>query len=139
VLFVLLTWVTEQVFDFLLRFDPAGRDLVPRERVAAANAVVATLAAAVAAAAAAIVTGSGTLFLVALLAGVLVIPLSGTFGARPGWHRRLMGGYTAAVAAVGALGIAAGTAGDSLVLLAVFGAALGGWVSNGLREAAPAR
>jgi hypothetical protein len=138
VLFVLLTWVTEPVFDFLLRFDPVGRTHVPPERVVAANAVVSALAVAVTAAAAAIVTGSDTLFLLALLSGVLVIPLSGAFSARPGWPRRAMLGYTAAVAALGAAGLA-GAGGEGLVFLAVLGAAVGSWIAAALRETAPAR
>ena len=136
-LFVLLTWVTEPVFDFLLRFDPVGRTRVPPERALAGSAVVTTLAVAVTAAAAAAVTGSGPLFLLALLAGVLVVPLSGTFSAPEGWPRRTMAVYTAAVAATGALGLA--FAAEGLVFLAVLGAVLGSWIAAGLRELAPAR
>lgn len=138
--FVLLTWTADPLFDFLLRFDTVGRTLVPPDRRAASLWVVATLGVALSCAVGALVTGVGAAWMLALFFGLLVIPVSATFGCEPGWPRTAMGAYTAAVAVLGVAGAAMdGEAGSSLFVLGLFGAALGSWLGRGLAGVVPAR
>lgn len=140
VLFVLLSWTADPIFDFLLRFDPAGRSVVSRERWIASRWVVGTLGLALASAAFALLTGIDSAFLFALLAGVMVIPLAGTFQCEPGWPRTAMGTYTAVVASLGVLGaVLPEGPGSVLLVVALLGAALGSWVARWLASVVPAR
>jgi tetratricopeptide (TPR) repeat protein len=139
-LFVLLTWVADPVFDFLLRFDPQGRRMVPRHRAVAGTAVVALLAVAVVTAGVGIATGDEDAFLPALMLGLLTIPVAGIFRVAAGWPRTALALYVAAVAAAGAAGVVVGgPAGDGLLGLSLLGLVVGSWISLGLAAARPAR
>jgi tetratricopeptide (TPR) repeat protein len=139
-LFVLLTWVADPVFDFLLRFDPQGRRMVPRERAVAGTLVVALLAAAIVTAAVGIATGGEDAFLPALMLGLLTIPVAGIFRVAPGWPRTALTLYVAAVAAAGVAGVVVdGPDGDLLLGVSLLGLVVGSWISLGLSAARPAR
>lgn len=138
--FVLMSWVADPLFDFLLRFDAQGRRMVPRDRAVAANTVVAALGAAVYAVLAAVASGNDEFFLLALVLGAMVIPLAGTFQCEPGWPRRVMACWTAGALATGVVGfLMPGTSGDLLVLVSLFGMIAGSWLAMGLTRVVPAR
>ncbi|HEY7768957.1 hypothetical protein [Longimicrobium sp.] len=134
--FVLMTWAADPLFDALLALDQKGRAAVDRGRVLAGALLAVLLAAAIGAGIAGLATGDDRLLTAALATGALVIPTAGALKMRPGWPRWVMGAYTAAVAAVGALGIATwGTGGDELVLVSIMGSALGSWIATALSAA----
>ncbi|HEX7240551.1 MAG TPA: tetratricopeptide repeat protein, partial [Longimicrobiaceae bacterium] len=138
VLFVLLSWTADPLFDFLLRFDPVGRSLVTRERRTASNWVVATLGLALVSFAVHVATGSGTAFQLALVAAFLTIPVAGTFQCERGWPRTTMAAYTAVLAVVGLLAVLLPSlAGGVLLLVTIVGAALGSWIARWLASVQP--
>jgi tetratricopeptide (TPR) repeat protein len=131
--FVLMTWAADPLFDALLALDQKGRAALDRGRVLAGAAVAVLLVAAIGAGVAGLVTGEDRLLSAALATGILVIPTSGALKMRSGWPRWVMGAYTAAVAAVGAVGVATwNTGGDDLVLLSILGGVVGSWLATGL-------
>lgn len=139
-IFLLLSWTADPLFDFLLRFDPVGRTLVPPDRRAASLWVVATLGVALSCAVGALATGVGAAWMLALFFALLVIPVSATFGCEPGWPRTAMGAYTAAVAVLGVAGAALdGEPGRTLFVVGILGAVLGSWLGRGLASTVPAR
>jgi tetratricopeptide (TPR) repeat protein len=139
-LFVLLTWVADPVFDFLLRFDPQGRRMVSRDRAVAGTVVVTLLSAAIVLAVVGIGRGGEDALLPALMLALLVLPVSGIFRCAPGWPRMALTLYTAAVAAAGVAGLAlSGPTGSLLLGLSLLGTALGAWLALALAAARPAR
>lgn len=129
--FVLLTWVADPLFNLLLRFDRFGRLALSREQVQASNwfggilglALVLTLVAAA--------TDSGDLLLVAVGIGILVLPVTAVFRCRPGWPRRTMAGYTALLAALMAVMLYRNALVELLVV-AFIGSVLSTWIGSGL-------
>lgn len=139
-LFVLLSWVADPVFDFLLRFDPQGRRMVSRDREMAGIVVVSMLGMAIALAVAGLVRGGGDALFPALMLALLVLPVSGVFRCAPGWPRTTLAVYTAAVAAASLAGmVMGGPTGGLLVGLALLGVVVGAWAAMGLASVRPAR
>ncbi|HYW11767.1 MAG TPA: tetratricopeptide repeat protein [Longimicrobium sp.] len=139
-LFVLLTWVADPVFDFLLRFDPQGRRMVSREREVAGAVVVSLLSVAIVLAVAGLVRGGEDALFPALMTALLVLPVSGVFRCAPGWPRTALAVFTAAVAAAALAGmVMGGPAGGLLVGLALLGVLIGAWAAMGLASVRPAR
>lgn len=139
-LFILLTWVADPVFDFLLRFDAQGRRMVSRERRLAGTVVVSLLTVAIVLAAIGLVRGGGDALFPALMTALLVLPVSGVFRCAPGWPRTALAVYTAAVAAAALTGmVLGGPTGGLLVGLALLGVVIGAWASMGLASVRPAR
>lgn len=140
VLFLLMTWVADPLFDGLLALDREGRAAIPRGRVVAGGVVGLLLLAGVVMGVAGLATGVDRVLMAGVFAGFLVIPVAGTFQCEPGWPRWTMGAYAAAVLALGACGIAIwGEAGAGLVVLATFGAGVGSWLARGLASVTPSR
>ena len=105
VLFIIASWTSEPLSDFVLSCSQLGRRLVTGERLLAANLVAALLAAAVVFGAAAAWSDSERLVGATLSAAFLVVPVAGVFRCEPGWPRNAMAAYTgiAALCAVGVL------------------------------------
>jgi len=146
-LFVLLTWVADPLFNLLLRLDRFGRLALSREEVRASNWFGAVLGLALAALVTSVAIGSKTLLLVGIGATGLILPVAGVFRCRPGWPRWVMAGYTALIAI--ALSVAIflyaqeGNAEEAAKLfpvpiaIALLGAVLSTWIASGLSIARP--
>jgi len=137
VVFLVLSWTADVLFDSLLRLTAEGRAALTPDRVRASNWVMASIAVAASLGIASrFVEPPPDLVGGALIFGFLVLPLSGTFQCHPGWPRSIMASLCAAAAllGVGAVtlppdgggGVAAGVA----VILIVLGAWLNRWLSS---------
>ncbi|HLL45097.1 MAG TPA: tetratricopeptide repeat protein [Longimicrobiaceae bacterium] len=134
-LFVLLSWTADPLFDSLLRLDPVGRRALTPDRVLASNLVLATLAAALALAGASVALDAPRAGLAAFVFGFLVLPVAGTFRCEPGWPRRTMAVLTAIIALLGIGVLAAGEEEAGLLtgvalLLTVASTWLNGWLAT---------
>ncbi|HST60957.1 MAG TPA: tetratricopeptide repeat protein [Longimicrobium sp.] len=139
-LFVLLTWVADPVFDFLLRFDPQGRRMVSREREIAGTVVVSLLSVAIVLAVIGLVRGGEDALFPALMVALLVLPIAGIFRCAPGWPRTALTFFVAAVAAAGLAGmVMTGPTAGLLSGVSLLGVLIGSWVAIGLSSVRPAR
>lgn len=135
VLFVVLTWIADPVFDSLLRLDPVGRQALTRDRVRASSWVLGTISTALALAGASAALDAPRLGEAAFLCGFLVLPVAGIFRCDPGWPRQAMAGLTGLIAlmiagsTVAADGVAGGLAVGAL-LLVVLGTWIGSWLAS---------
>lgn len=139
--FIVLTWTADVLFDSLLRLTAEGRAALTPDRVRASNWVLADLAVAGSLAIASFfVEPPPDLLGGALVFGLLVLPLSGTFQCHPGWPRRTMTALCSVAALLGVAtvllptdegGLAAGVA----ILLIVIGT----WLNRGLSSVVPRR
>jgi tetratricopeptide (TPR) repeat protein len=133
--FGMLIWVAEPLFNLLLRLDPSGRLALSPEQRAASNWVGACLLASAAFLAAWLATAAAwpVLAYASGLCLLLTLPTAGVFDCPPGRPRRLMTAYAVAVAAVGAAGLflmaVTERYGVVFVLLSVIGAFLSGWAA----------
>lgn len=143
VAFVVLTWTADPLFNLLLRLNRFGRLVLSREQTIASNWVGSCVGLALAGLLGYFVAGYTPLLNVALVFGLLVIPLAGTFNCPAGWPRKWMARYTAGMAMVGILamvlefadstpGAKGGPPGPSALLFAVFflAAFFSSWVAN---------
>ena len=99
--FVFLSWTARPLFDLLLRLNRHGRMALTRRQIVASNWVGLCVLAAIAAVGAALVTRAQEGMFVALVCGLLVIPLSAVFRCTPGWPQTMMTICTALTAACG--------------------------------------
>jgi tetratricopeptide (TPR) repeat protein len=134
--FGMLVWVAEPLFNLLLRLDPSGRMALSREQRSASNWVGACLLASVGFFAAWLATAAAwpVLAYASGLSLLMTLPAAGVFDCPPGSPRRLMTAYAVAVAAVGAAGlflmaVTEQRFGVVFVLLSVIGAFLSGWAA----------
>jgi tetratricopeptide (TPR) repeat protein len=105
VVFVILTWTADPLFNLLLRLNKFGRLALSREQVVASNWLGLTLALALAGLAAwAVSTDGAHWLLAALVFGLLALPVSGTFKCRSGWPRGV--GFAVTLVLVGLGGMA---------------------------------
>jgi tetratricopeptide (TPR) repeat protein len=109
--FVLLTWTADPLFNLLLRMNRFGRLALSREQMTASTWFGMTLILALLSVALCSVFGFDSVYLLAALVfGILLIPVAGTFRAHEGWPRNVLAGYTSLLALIGI---------GSLALLAV--------------------
>jgi len=144
VIFVLLTWTADPLFNLLLRVNRFGRLVLSREQIVASNWVGSCILLGLLALAGCAFAGLESPFLLAAFVfGFLVLPLAGTFRCEAGWPRKSMAVYTGvmAIAGIGALlllfsssylGHEKKPAADAMGLLGLFalGAIGSGWVAN---------
>ena len=101
VVFVILTWTAEPLFNLLLRLNSFGRLALSREQVVDSNWIGSIMLLALLSLGACLVWGFDGPFLVAAIVfGLLIIPLAGTLKVRAS-SRGPMWRYTGAVAALG--------------------------------------
>lgn len=143
VVFALLTWIASPMFNLLLRLDRLGRLALDEEDRRAANWVGLTLCLGLAALGAWVFLRWDLFLFLAMWAGFLLIPVSGTFNCEAGWPRKSMAGYTILVALAGLgsilLLMARSRGGDPMWTAFLLGAVLSGWVANFLAMARPTR
>jgi tetratricopeptide (TPR) repeat protein len=90
ILFAILTWLADPLFNLLLRVSRYGRLALSREQVTAANWVGGVLLLSVVSAVAFIVQGWHVLLEVAIMTFVLTVPVSALFRTPKGWPRWAM-------------------------------------------------
>ena len=155
VVFALLTWIANPLFNLLLRLSRFGRLILSDEEITATNWIGGSLLLAVMSLAGCLVFGwNGLLLISAAVFGFLLIPLAGTFNCQPGWPRKTMGLYTGILAAFGlaCLGlflasgyqrpeVGRGSIGLATTFFQLFfiGSILSGWVANFLMMQRPKR
>ncbi len=103
--FALLTWVAYPLFNLLLRLHPVGKYALSRDQRLASSLVGLCLLCALALVGVSLGLGDDDGMLMALLCGLMVIPVSGTFQVPDGWPRTTMIVYTSVLAALGMLSI----------------------------------
>jgi tetratricopeptide (TPR) repeat protein len=162
VVFALMTWLAQPLFNLLLRLNRFGRLALSPEQTATSNWVGSALALAliflagfVAAALAGTKTLAPACLLAALVSGALALPLSAINNCSEGWPRRTMAGYTALLSLAGLAAVfilfASALSGEPVVMkaavatasgpLSVFfvGVFLNGFLANFLMMQRPAR
>jgi tetratricopeptide (TPR) repeat protein len=138
--FALLTWVADPLFNLMLRLNRFGRLALTREKTIASNWIGASLLLALLSLAGCFAYGFNSPWLLgALVFGLLLIPLAGTFRCSRGWPRTSMALYTGGMAGAGIAAIlmfALGPKGIGedlgtiLLGLFVLGAIGSGWIAN---------
>jgi tetratricopeptide (TPR) repeat protein len=154
VAFVLLTWTADPIFNLMLRLNRFGRLALSPEQTVASNWIGTCLLLALFALAGCFFYSFDSPFLLAALVfGLLIIPMAGTFKCSVGWPRKTMAAYTGTMATAGivALMLFFGDAwaqpnskappSAALALLGVFflGAIGSAWVANILISQRPRR
>lgn len=104
VLFVLLSWTAQPLFNLLLRFHRFGRLALSKEQTTASNWLAACLGAAASFLILSAATGNFGFALAALVCGVLLIPVSGVFACPQGWPRQVARIFAVALALIGLAG-----------------------------------
>ena len=136
VVFVLLTWIAQPLFNLVLRLDRFGRLALSQEEIVESNAIGAVMLLGLLSLGACFVVGFDTPFLWgALVFGFLIIPLAGAFKCPAGWPRTSMWIYTGFVAVTGLAALIQEFTGEAepLLLGLFFLGVLGsGWVANAL-------
>lgn len=142
IVFGLMTWIADPLFNLLLRLNRFGRLALSREQVVASNWLACCLGPALAALAVYLATGDLEVRFAAIVFGLLCIPVSAIYRCDRGKPRTLMAWYTIALAAVGItamipLGLLPDLVALPLSLLVVpcvglflLGAIAAPWVSN---------
>jgi tetratricopeptide (TPR) repeat protein len=95
IVFALLTWVADPLFNLMLRLSRFGRLALSRHQIVASNWILLCLVSATVCLAIALLTDSGVAILGAMLCGAMSIPVAGTFARPPGTGRRILTAYTA--------------------------------------------
>lgn len=123
--FALSTWLADPLSNLLLRLNPFGRLVLNKSETLAANLVGGCLATVVIAALLAVLTSVTGFFVVAAVAFLLLIPISGAFG---GYSTRAWGtlrGALIVLAALGAVTIGLAFASPTLALWPLIALAVG--------------
>ena len=149
IVFVVLTWTADPLFNLLLRLNRFGRLALSRDQLVASNWVGACVLLALIGLVSWLI-GHDDGLIVALVFGLLVLPISGTFHMPKGWPFMTMACYTGVCALIGFAAIgplflpegAVNGLGQIQVAalgLFVLGIFLSGWIANGLAAARPKR
>jgi Flp pilus assembly protein TadD len=106
IVFALMTWIASPLFNLLLRLNRFGRMVLSRDQVIASNYIGCVLLLALLALVGACVFGPNSPWMMAaLIFGLLLLPVAGTFRC-PAGSRTIMGVYTGIAAASGVAAIA---------------------------------
>jgi tetratricopeptide (TPR) repeat protein len=101
-LFGVLTWIADPLFNLLLRLDPSGRLALTPAQLAASTWVGICLLGAILAGFVGLILFSEGILLGAAVCACLVIPVTGIFNCPTGWPRRFCIVYTLILAMLGA-------------------------------------
>ena len=134
VLFVFTSWIADPLSNLFLRLDPVGRLALTRAETIASNVVGACLAAAVLGGAMFVATGWRTAIVFAGVSLLMLMPIGGALKAEGTRAEKPLASIAAALAAVGAGGVAltavGATAAAPLLVLFLIGAIFYGWIAN---------
>lgn len=132
--FVYLTWTADALFNLLLRLDPFGRLALSEEEKRSSTYVGVLLLVALACLIAYAITNSGSLLFAAIGAGLMVLPVVGTFGREAGRSKTILLVYTAALFILGLLGLGLAFIGSPaaplLGIIVIFGIIAFTWIST---------
>lgn len=101
VAFALMTWIAYPLFNLLLRLDRFGRHALDEDQTRGANWLGLSLLMAIIALIGALSTGIATLYMAALVFGLLCIPVSSIWRCEEGWPRNVMLGVTVVMLLMG--------------------------------------
>jgi hypothetical protein len=136
-IFALMTWLADPLFNLLLRLNRFGRLALSRNEIVASNWIGSCLALALIAAITWAITGDFRAEIMAITCGLLMIPLAGTFNCQPGWPRLVMSVYTGVLAFLGSMAVGLAFLDSGLLIVPglafVFGVFLSSWVANALQ------
>ena len=139
-IFVVLTWTADPLFNLLLRLNRFGRLALSREQIFISNWIGGSLALACLSLLVWVFTWHISFIVAAAVFGFLIMPLAGTFKCQTKWARLTMAAYTLGVAACGLSAAAlmgshsrdTVETGISLITFFSLGIFLGSWVANAL-------
>jgi hypothetical protein len=95
IVFALMTWIASPLFNLLLRLNPFGRMVLSQEQIVASNWIGGVLLLALLSLAGGCVYGFNSPWIIAaLIFGLLLLPVAGTFRCPAGSTRTIMGVYT---------------------------------------------
>jgi len=138
VAFLILSWTAPQLFNAMLMLSRDGRHVLSDEQRTSGRWVGGAGLLAVGVGAAALVTRTGWVFMAAVMATVLLIPLASTFHGPRGRPTRRMTYFTAgmyASAAVSTVAMAVGSGwGEAMFGIIVLVVAISTWVINARRN-----
>jgi tetratricopeptide (TPR) repeat protein len=141
--FALMTWIADPLFNLLLRLSRFGRMALSHQQIVASNWIGACVLVALAALGVWLATGQSVALLAAMVFGILIVPLAGTFRCRSGWPRQMMTVFTAlmALAGLGTIGLAALDSELCTVTggLFIVGMVLSPWLANAMMMVRPRR
>ncbi len=100
-IFVVLTWTADSLFNLLLRLDRFGRLALSEEETFASNCLGACLGTALLSGLLWILTSNPTAGSAAIVFGLLSLPVSATFRCHMGWPRNAMAVYTGVLGVLG--------------------------------------
>lgn len=102
IVFALMTWLAQPLFNLLLRLNRFGRLALSREQIVASNWVGACLGLALVCLVGWLAAGlTGPFVIGALVFGMLALPVSAIFNCEAGWPRTAMAAYSGLLACVG--------------------------------------
>ncbi len=104
-LFVVMTWVADPLFNLLLRLDKFGRLALSREQVVSSNCVGICMLGVLLGFLAFAITRNPAGLTCAIASGMLIVPVAAVFHCSKGWRRLVMSLYTGALAAVAVGGV----------------------------------
>lgn len=105
IVFALMTWIADPLFNLLLRLNRFGRLALSREQLVASNWLACCLVPAAIALIAYLATGNDEAQRAAITFGLLCIPVSAIYRCDSGRPRTIMAWYTIALAAVGGVAL----------------------------------
>jgi len=102
IVFALMTWIASPLFNLMLRLNRFGRMVLSRDQVMASNCIGLVLLLALLSLAGCLKYGFNSPWLLgALMFGMLLLPVAGTFKCPPGGMRACMAVFTGIIAAAG--------------------------------------
>jgi Tfp pilus assembly protein PilF len=147
ILFALMTWIAQPLFNLTLRVNRFGRLALSRHEITASNWVGGCLFLALGSLGTWIATRHPLALDGTVVFGMLVIPLAATFNCQEGWPRRAMAAYTAilvasvvAIEALDAVGsIRTRRLQEGLLMVYLVGTVCAPWVANIMMVMRPKR
>lgn len=131
ILFIVVSWIADPLFDTLLRFDKEGRTILTPDRIRASNWLVVGIGSAAIAAVAAAAGVHDHMIFVAITLGFLILPIAATFQVDPGRGRTVLVTLTSGIAlmAIAILAVPEDTA-VTLMTVALLLSAAATWISR---------
>ncbi len=144
VVFAVMTWIASPLFNLTLRLNRFGRMVLSRDQIIASNYIGIVILLALLSLAGCLIYGFNSPWLIAaLMFGLLLFPVAGTFRSPSGFSRNIMAVYTIAmaIAGMGAVTLffladhrpdpeALRGPGALLMMISLFGSVASSWIVN---------